>query len=93
MKDKMEKFCVTVNSKEDLALLVHRPNRIVKFNQFSNGLYVMNLINENSFILTNKRYQFLKTSKRKIKVYKSDTTKAIKTISRALQSNGNSHNG
>ena len=42
MKDMTDKFCVTMKSKEELALIVHMPNKIVKFNQFPNGLYAMN---------------------------------------------------
>ena len=41
IKDMIEKFCVTVDSEEELVLLVHMPNKIVRFNQFSNGLYSM----------------------------------------------------
>ena len=59
MKDMPEKFCVVIYSKEELALLVHMPNKIVKFKPFSNGLYAMDKNNEKSSILTNKQYQFM----------------------------------
>ena len=59
MKDMTEKFCVMMDSKEELALLVHMPNKIVKTKQFSNGLYAMDTSNEKSFIFTNKQYQFM----------------------------------
>ena len=54
-----EKFCVMTNLKEEQALLVHMTNRIVKFGQFSNGLHAMDTNNENSFIITNKKYQLM----------------------------------
>ena len=41
MKDMTDKFRVTMDSKEELILLVHMPNKIEKFKQFSNGLYAM----------------------------------------------------
>ena len=57
--DMTEKFCVTMDSKEELELLVHMPNKIVRFDKFSNGLYAMDKNNEKSSILTNKQYQFM----------------------------------
>jgi hypothetical protein len=50
-----------MDSKEELALLVHMPEKIVKFKQFSNGLYVMDPNDERSFTMTKKPYQFLNT--------------------------------
>ena len=41
MTDMTEKLCITMDLKEKLALLVHIPNKILKFNQFSNILYSM----------------------------------------------------
>jgi hypothetical protein len=35
MRDMTRNFCVTMDSKEELSLLVHMPNKIVKFKQFS----------------------------------------------------------
>jgi hypothetical protein len=61
MKDMTNKFRVTMDSKEELALLVHMPDRIVKFKQFSNGLYAMDPSDEKSFKTTKKPYQFLNT--------------------------------
>ncbi len=61
MKDMTNKFRVTMDSKEELALLVHMPDRIVKFKQFSNGLYAMDPSDEKSFKRTKKPYQFLNT--------------------------------
>ena len=43
MKDKTKKICVMMDLKEELALLVHTTNKIVKFKQFTNGLYDMDL--------------------------------------------------
>ena len=53
---------VTMDSKQELTLLVYMPDKIVKFKQFSNGLYAMDPNNEKSFEVTNKKpYQFLNT--------------------------------
>ena len=59
MKYMTEKICIVMDSKEELALLVHMPNRIIKFKEISNGLYAMDLNNKESFIITNKQYQFM----------------------------------
>jgi hypothetical protein len=61
MKDMTSKFRVTMDSREELALLVHMPNKIVRFKQFSNGLYAMDPNDEKSFKMTSKPYQFLNT--------------------------------
>ena len=61
MKDMREKVFVTMDSKEELALLVHMPNKIVKFRKFPNGLYAMDPNNVNIFILTKKQYHSLNT--------------------------------
>jgi hypothetical protein len=50
-----------MDSKEELALLVHMPDKIVKFKQFSNGLYAMDPSDEKSFMMTKKPHQFLNT--------------------------------
>jgi hypothetical protein len=50
-----------MDSKEEPALLVHMPDKIVKFKQFSNGLYAMDPSDERSFMMTKKPYQFLDT--------------------------------
>ena len=57
MKYMMENICVKMDSKEEMSLLVCMPNKIVKFKQFSNGLYVIDPNDEKSFVLTNKEYQ------------------------------------
>ena len=54
MKDITDKFCITVDPKEELALLVHMPKKMVKLKQFSIGLHAMDLKDKNSFILTKK---------------------------------------
>ena len=59
MKDMTEKFCVMMDSKEELALLVHMPNKIVKFRQLSNEIYAMDKNNEKSSIPIKKQYQFM----------------------------------
>jgi hypothetical protein len=61
LKDMTNKFRVTMDSKEELALLVHMPDKIVKFNQFSDGLYAMDPSDKKSFTVTKKPYQFLNT--------------------------------
>ena len=67
MKDMMEKFCIMVDLKEGPTLLVHMPNMIVKFKQFSNRLYPMDTNDENIFILTKKHYQFMNTLEENLK--------------------------
>ena len=52
MKDMAEKFCVTMDFEEELALLVHMPNKIVKFKKFSNGLYAIDPNGKKSYVLT-----------------------------------------
>ena len=52
MENMTDKFCVTMDSKEELALLVQMPNKIVMSKQFSNGLYDMDPDDENIFVLT-----------------------------------------
>jgi hypothetical protein len=50
-----------MDSKEELALLVNMPDKIVKFKQFSNGLYAMEPNDEKSSVMTKKLYEFLNT--------------------------------
>ena len=52
MKEKTAKFCVTIDLEEELALLVHMPNNIVKFKQLSNSLYAMDPFRKESYVLT-----------------------------------------
>ena len=47
--------------KEELALLLHMPNKIVKFKQFLNGLNDMYPNYKNSFVFTKQEYQFMNT--------------------------------
>ena len=61
MKYTTETFCIKMDQKEELELLVHMPNKIVKFKQFSNILYDMDPNNEKSFIITRKEYQIINT--------------------------------
>ena len=67
MKDMTEKFHATMTLKEEPALLVHMPNKIVKLKQSSNELYSMDPNDENSFILTKKYYQFMNTLEENLK--------------------------
>ena len=59
MKDTTDKCRVKMFLKEELALLVHMPNNIVKFKQILNGLYDIDPYDENSFLPTKKEYQFM----------------------------------
>ena len=60
MKDMTDKLCATMGcSKEELALLVHMPNNIIKLNRISNGLYVIETNDEKIFLLTKQEYQFI----------------------------------
>ena len=59
MKYMTEKFCVVMDSKEELALLVHMPNKIVKFRQLSNEIYATDKNNEKGSIIIKKQYQFM----------------------------------
>ena len=59
MRDMTAKFRVTMDSKEELALLVHMPGKIVKFKQFPNGLHAMNPNDKKSYELIKKPHQFV----------------------------------
>ncbi len=65
LKDMTKKFRVTMDSTKELALLVHMPDKIVKFKQFKNGLYAMDPSDEKSFSrkMHTKPCQFLNTMK------------------------------
>ena len=67
MKDMTEKFRVTIGSKEELAFLVYIPNKIVKSNQFSNGLYAIYPNDKKGFVLTKKEYQLMNTLEENLK--------------------------
>jgi hypothetical protein len=56
-----------MDSKEERALLVHLPGKIVKFKQFSNGLYAMDPNDKTSFEMKKKPFQFLTTVKDNMK--------------------------
>jgi hypothetical protein len=62
-----DNFRVTMDSKEERVLLVHMPDKIVKFKQFSNGLYAMDPNDKMSFEMKKKPYQFLTTVKDNMK--------------------------
>ena len=64
--DMTEKFCVTMDSKEELELLVHMPNKIVKFKQLFNELYARSKNDEKRFILTKKNYQLMNILEEKL---------------------------
>ena len=54
-----DKFRVTLDSNEEKALLVHFPDKIIKFHQMENGLYGMNpMIDYNNSI---QKFQLIQT--------------------------------
>jgi hypothetical protein len=57
------KFCVTMDSKEETAQLVHFPNTVMKFKQMSNGLYAMNPTMPESYGKLPNQYQMIHTIK------------------------------
>ena len=67
MKDMLDNFRVTMYSKDELELLVHMINNIVRLKQFSIWLYAMDPNDENIFVLTMKEYQFMNTLEEKLK--------------------------
>ena len=59
MKYTTETFCIKMDQKEELELLVHMLNNIVKFKQISNGLYAMYPNDNNIFVFTKIEYHFM----------------------------------
>ena len=59
MKSMTDKFRIKMDSKEEMVLLVHMPNKIVKFKKISNRLYAMDTNDKKSLIITKKKYQFM----------------------------------
>jgi hypothetical protein len=56
-----------MDSKEERALLVHMPDKIVKFKEFSNGLCAMDPNDKTSFEMKKKPFQFVATVKDNMK--------------------------
>jgi hypothetical protein len=56
-----------MDSKQELALLVHLPDKIVKFKQFSNGLYAMDLNDHKSFEIPKKPIQLMNSGRENMK--------------------------
>ena len=67
MKDMTDKFCATMDTKEETPILVNMPNNILKFRQFSNVLYDMDTNDEKIFVLINKAYTFVNTIEENLK--------------------------
>jgi hypothetical protein len=82
MKDK---FRVTMDSKEERALLVHMPDKIVKFKQFSNGLYAMDPNDKTSFEMKKKPFQFLTTVKDNMKFLSKRQQERVKKARELLE--------
>ena len=61
LKDMTSKFRVTLDSDKEKALLVHMPDKIVKFKQMRNGLYALNPLEETNYTLKDDKYQLVNT--------------------------------
>jgi len=84
LKDMTNKFRATMDSKEELALLVHMPDKTVKLKQFMNGLYAMDPNDKESFEMkTQKPYQFLNTQEGNIRFMSARQQKRA-TLAREL---------
>ena len=59
--DMVKYFRVTFDSDNQLALLVHMPNQLVKFKQMNNKLYAMNPEESKSFSNPTTNFQFVNT--------------------------------
>ena len=89
LKDMTNKFRVTMDSKEELALLVHMPDKIVKFKQFANGLYAMDPNDEKSFEMKSKKpYQFMNTQEENLKFMSTRQQKRAKLARELHESMG-----
>ena len=73
-----DRFCFMMDLKEELTLLLHMQNKIVKFKQFPHGLYYIYSNDENSFILTKKQYQFMNTIEENLKCLSPGQKKSTK---------------
>jgi hypothetical protein len=85
LKHMTDKFCVTMDSKEERALLVHMPDKIVKFKQFSNGLYAMDPSDKSSFEMKKKPFQFLLTVKDHMKFLSKRQQERVKKARELLE--------
>ena len=54
LSDMMKRFRVTMDSLRDKALLVHLPDKVVRFKEMKNGLYALNPNDKSSYIPNNK---------------------------------------
>ena len=82
------KFRVTMDSKEELALLVHMPTKIDKFKQFSNGLYAMNPNDKDSFQVKKHQFQFVNTQAENMKFLSARQQKRAKLARELFESLG-----
>jgi hypothetical protein len=85
LKHMTDKFRVTMDSKEERALLVHMPDKIVKFKQLSNGLYAMDPNDKTSFEMKKKPFQFLTTVKDNIKFLSKRQQERVKKARELLE--------
>jgi hypothetical protein len=74
-----------MDSKEERVLLVHMPDKIVKFKQFSNCLYAMDPNNKPSFKAKKKPYQFLTTVKDNMKFLSKRQQERVKRARELLE--------
>jgi hypothetical protein len=77
-----------MDSKEELALLVHMPDKIVKSKQFSNRLYAMDPNDDKSFELNKKPYQFLTTMEDNMKFLSKRQQKRAKQAQELYEAMG-----
>ena len=82
MQDMTANFRVTMDSKQEKALLVHMPDKVVKFKQFSSGLCAVDPNDKKSHELPKKSSQFLSAVKENLKFL---STRQQKRARRARQ--------
>jgi hypothetical protein len=67
MCDMRKKFSITMDTNKAAALLVHLPNKAVKFKEWPNGLYAMNPEDLESFGTILDQYQMIQTIEENMK--------------------------
>ena len=61
MQDMRKKFCITMDTENEAALIVHKPNKTMKFKEWPNGLYAMNPSEPDGVGSTEDQYQMIQT--------------------------------
>jgi hypothetical protein len=67
MCDMRNCFCIMMDTNKEAALVVHLPNKAVKFKEWSNGLYAMNPEDPESFGTIQDQYQMIHTIEENMK--------------------------